>query len=174
MTTLNNVISGKQQVEIREYITAVDFTGIVKIISNSCFKENEYHAEYYEIIRRYVLLKYFTDIKVAEKDMNRIFEKTQQGTWFIAIEEKIVSLPVWKAVEVAVEKQIAYTIQTRETAFDKLCNSLTKNIPDKDTMAEIKQIANRLNDVSDEQIIQTVVSHSDEVIENEQSQRSDK
>lgn len=162
METLSNVIENKCKPEIVTIVDVKKFASIVKIMSSSCFLENEYHSEYYEIIRRYVIVKYFTNIKVNEKTINRIFEQSQHGTWFREIEAVVVACPIWKAIETAVANQLDYLIKTRESAFDRLCRMLADNVPTEDSISAIQDIANKIQSIDNKQIIEKIVSHSEE------------
>ena len=146
-------------VEIKGYIDVDSFANIVHTIADSCFSDGEYHAENREIARRFVILKYLTDIDVAEKDINEIFKSTQGGTWYTDIEREIIKLPVWVEIEQAVDKQIDYIISSLPTSFDSLCADLSAILATDNTqnLADIKEVLDKLNTVDEKKFVEAAV-----------------
>lgn len=149
-------------VEIKAYLDVDTFGSIVQTVAQSSFVDGEYHAENREIARRYVILKYFTDIEIDEDtDVAEIF-KTTQGNWYSQIESDVVKLPMWGEVETAIDKQIDYIIATRQTAFDKLCADLSAIIKTDNTqnLADVKEVLEKLDKVDKQEFVEAVVEQS--------------
>lgn len=142
-------------VNIKQYIDVDTFANIVNGITDACFVENHYHAENREIARRFVILKYMTDIEVDEAEIASIFAATQTGNWYGAIEHEVVKLPIWAEVEQAVDIQIA----SYPTAFDRLCDNISATINSNAevNIAEIKEVLDKLSKVDKEEFVQAAV-----------------
>lgn len=143
-------------VEIKSYIDVDTFANIVGTVANTCFINNEYRAENREIARRFVILKYMTDIEIDEENLNEIFKTTQGGNWYGDIEREIIKLPIWGEVEQAIDKEIDYLVLSRETGFDKLCSDLSKALSSftNDNLNDVKDILNKLNIINKEEFVE--------------------
>lgn len=149
-------------VEIKTYIDAETFKSIVQTIAISCFEKNEYKAENREIVRRFAIIKYLTDIEVNDDECSEIFKMTQGGNWFAQIESEITKLPAWAEIELAVDRQIDYMIATRQTTFDKVCADLSAilTMDTKADLADVKEILNGLNSVNERDFAKAVVDNA--------------
>ena len=149
-------------VEIKTYLDVDTFGSIVQTVAQSSFTDGEYHAENREIARRYCIIKYMTDIELEDTDVAEIFKTTQGGNWYSQIESEVVKLPVWGEVETAIDKQIDYTIATRQTAFDKLCADLSAIIKTDNTqnLADVKEVLEKLDKVDKQEFVEAVVEQS--------------
>lgn len=149
-------------VEIKGYVDVDTFKNIVQTVAQSCFEEGEYKAENREIARRYCVVKYMTDIEVDDGNVSELFKTTQGGNWYSQIESEVVKLPVWAEIETAIDNQVAYIIETRQTAFDKVCSDLSA-ILSKDTQADLadaKQVLDKLNAVDKEAFVEAAIQNN--------------
>jgi|GEM_PF-3818817 hypothetical protein len=163
-TPLSKIVKiNGMKVEIKTYLDADKYAAAVKTIADTCFQEGTYCPEYRELARKYVILKYFTNIEVSDDMVKEIFKTSQNRTWFSKIESTVTSLPVWTNIESSVNALIDYRIRSRKTSFDELCDSLkaitaemaanTNGID----MDVIKNLTDRLNGLSSKEIIRTIV-----------------
>ena len=152
---------GGAVVEIKKVISVDNYINIIYTVVKTCFVDNTYHAENREIARRYAIIKYFTDIELGECDVNTIFELTQKGNWYGAIESEVIKCPVWAEVELAIDKQIDYIIATKQTAFDKLCADLSAIIKTDNTqnLADIKEVLDGLNKVNEKDFVKAIAEN---------------
>lgn len=148
-------------VEIKTYIDAETFKSIVQTIALGCFEETGYKAENREIVRRFAIIKYLTDIEVNDDECSEIFKMTQGGNWFAQIESEVVKLSVWTEIELAIDRQIDYIIATRQTAFDKVCADLSAilSTDTKADLADVKQILDGLNSVDKKAFVEAVTEN---------------
>lgn len=146
-------------VEIKNYLDVETFKSIVQTVSQSCFEDDGYHAEDREIARRYCILKYMTDIELGDTGASEVFKTTQSGTWYSQIEAEVAKLPIWAEVESAIDNQIAYLIETRQTAFDQFCSDLSAIIKTDNTqnLADIKEVLDKLDKVDKKAFVDEVV-----------------
>ena len=147
-------------IEIKSIVDAETYISAVQTVVQSCFVDGEFRAENREIARRYVILKYFTDIEIdKDTDVSEIFKTTQGGTWYGDIEREVVKLPVWGEVETAIDKQIDYTLATRPTAFDKVCADLSAilSVDTKADLADVKEVLKDLTKVDKEEFVDAVI-----------------
>lgn len=151
------------EVKIQTYLDADTYAAAVQTIADTCFQDDTYRPEYRELARKYVILKYFTNIEISDDMVKEIFKMSQSGAWFAKIERTVTSLPVWTEIEIASNELIDYKIRTRKTSFDELCDSLktltaemaaSTNGIDMDV---IKNLTERLNGISNKEIIRTVI-----------------
>lgn len=149
-------------VEIKTYVDVDTFASIIYTIVNTCVEKGKYRAENREIARRYIILKYFTNIEVGEDDIPEIFKCSQSGNWFAEIEREVIKLPIWAEIEAAIDSQITYEIQTRQTAFDKLCADISENIAVDNTqnLADIKEVLSGLEKVDKHAFAEAVVDNA--------------
>lgn len=149
-------------VEIKGYIDVGTFKNIVQVVANSCFEGNVYHAENREIARRYCIIKYMTDLDFEEAGVAEIFKTTQSGNWYSQIETEITKLPVWSEVETAIDNQITYLIETRETAFDKLCSDLSEVVGSNssENLKDIKEVLEKLEKVDKKEFVRAVTEEA--------------
>lgn len=149
-------------IEIKNYINVDMFANMVNTIARTLFDEDEeFCAWNREIAKRFVILKYMTNIEVSESDINEIFKLTQSGDWYNDIERIVTGLPLWGEIEDAVDKQIDYIIATRSTSFDKLCSDISANIAVDNTqnLADIKEILDGLNNVNKKDFVKAVTEN---------------
>ena len=143
-------------VEIKGYLDVETFANIVSTVAKTCFIDNEYRAENREIARRFVILKYMTDVEVDEENINEIFKTTQGGTWYGDIEREVIKLPIWGEVEQAIDKEIDYLAMSRETGFDKLCADLSRALGSftSDNLNDVKDMLDKLSTVNKEEFVE--------------------
>lgn len=143
------------EVEIKGYLDVDTFADIVHVIADTCFENGEYKAENREIARRYVILKYMTNIDVSEDEINEIFKSTQAGNWFEDIAKEVERLPIWGEVETAIDLQIL----AHPSAFDRLCDSLSSLISTDQSakLSDVKQILEKLDRVDKRDFVEAVV-----------------
>lgn len=148
-------------VEIKSCISVDDFANAIHTVANTCFNDGTYHAENREIARRFVMLKYFTDIEVAEENINDIFKYTQSGSWFADIERDIVKFSIWAEIEQSIDRQIDYIIETRQTAFDNLCTDLSAIITtdNSQNLADVKEVLDKINKVDKQEFVEAVTEN---------------
>lgn len=150
-------------IEIKNYINVDMFANMVNTIARTLFNDNgEFCAWNREIAKRFVILKYMTDIEVSELEINKIFKLTQSGNWYNDIERMVTELPLWGEIEDAVDKQIDYIIATRPTSFDKLCSDISANIAVDNTqnLADVKEVLEKLDKVDKHEFVEAVVEQS--------------
>ena len=150
---------GGAVVEIKKVISVDNYANMIYTVVKTCFVDNTYHAENREIARRYAIIKYFTDIELGEYDVNTIFELTQKGNWYDAIESEVTKCPMWGEVETAIDKQIDYIIATRQTTFDKLCADLSAilSVDTKADLADVKEVLKDLTKVDKDEFVDAVI-----------------
>ena len=149
-------------IKIKNYINVDMFANMVNTIASTLFDEDgEFCAWNREIAKRFVILKYMTDIEVSELEINEIFKLTQSGNWYNDIERMVTELPLWGEIEDAVDKQIDYIIATHPTSFDKLCSDISANIAVDNTqkLADIKEILDGLNNVNKKDFVKAVTEN---------------
>ena len=154
-------ISGNK-VEIKTYVDAETYATVVKTIADNCFKDNQYYPEYFEIVRRYVILNYFTNIDLTNVSLEEIFKASQKGNWFCKIEKEVITLPIWKSIEVSASNCIEYAIKSRKTSFDNLCDSFNTTVTTMNSSIDIgviKELNDRLKKASDKEIIDKISSN---------------
>lgn len=131
-------------VDVKTNIDAENYTSIIRTIAENCFVDNQYHPAYFEIVRRYVILDYFTNIDVENISLNEVFKTSQNGNWFDKIEKIVTSLPIWNRIESATNAYIDYKIKSRKTSFDNLCDSFN-SLAEENSKIDVGVI-NELND----------------------------
>ena len=149
---------GKTPIEIKGYLPAETFAEIVNTVANSSFAEDgTYHPEYREIAKRYVVIKYLTDIELGEMSAAELFKSTQGGTWYETIVHEAGKLSVWAELEQAIDEAINYKLLTRKTSFDSLCDILS-TFADKmgDTKA-LDEIAEKLGNLDDKAVVEAII-----------------
>lgn len=161
-----------EKIEIKTCIDTETYASAIMTISENCFKDDQYHPEYFEIVKRYAILSYFTNIDLADISLTEIFKRTQEGNWFYKIEKEVTVLPIWKCIETSAHNYIDFTIKSRKTSFDELCDSLkaitaemaaNTNSIDMDV---IKKLTDRLNGLSNKEIVRNIVEeHKNDKIE---------
>lgn len=157
--TATKKISGNK-IEIKSRVDVDTFANIVDIISASCFKDGSYRAWNREIAKRFVILKYMTNIEVTEEEINYIFEATQVGDWYASIENEVVKLPVWSEVEIAIDNQISYILSGQKTSFDILCDTLSNMASQDldDRLVDVKEILDKINKVDKEGFVNATIN----------------
>lgn len=151
------------EVKIQTYLDADTYIAAVQTIADTCFQDDIYRPEYRELARKYVILKYFTNIEISNDMVKEIFKMSQSGEWFAKIERAVTSLPVWTEVEVATNELIDYKIRSLKTSFDELCDSLKALMAEMASntngidMEIIKNLTDRLNGISNKEIVRTIV-----------------
>lgn len=149
----------KVPVEIKGYLKADKFAEIVNTVANSCFDDNDsYRPEFREIAKRYVVIKYMTDIQIGDMNAAELFKASQGGTWYELVSCEVDKLPVWAELEKAIDEAINYMLLTRKTAFDDLCETL-KDFADKmgDTKS-LEEIAKRIENLDDKKVVEAIVN----------------
>lgn len=152
------------KVKIKTYLDADAYAEITATITDTCFQGGTYHPEYREMVRKYVILKYFTNIVVSDNMIKEIFKVAQSGTWFADIERVVISLPVWSDIENTVDEMINYRITVRKTSFDELCDKihdLLDTIPtdQTQTLDDIKAVLKGLENVDKKAFIEAVTEN---------------
>lgn len=151
----------KIPVEIKTYLDVDAFVSAANTIANSCFDDDtdEYRPEYYDIAKRYVLLKYLTDIDFGDMGVGEIFKVTQSD-WYYEIEKACAILAY--EIEDAANKIIAYRLSTRKTAFDNLCDNLSATLKQDNSqnLADIKAVLDGLSKVDKRAFAEAVVENN--------------
>lgn len=168
MPTINDITSktplkdevikiSKLPVTIRTSLSTDDFALAVRTIANSCFVNDVYRPEFKEIAKRYIILKYLTDINLGDLEVSEIFEYTQ-SQWYLDVENACANHTAYYDIQKAADELIEYRIRTRKTAFDDLCDTL-KEFADKmgDTKS-LENIAERLGNLSDKEVVRAIVN----------------
>lgn len=168
--TNKSIKIGKVYVEIKTYLSAEDFMSAVKLITDSCFMNGEYHPEFKEPTKKFTYLKYFTDINVDEIDTGELYKITQTE-WYDKIYLEISTLPVFLDIETVVDESIKYRIDTRKTAFEKLCEDLSAllQIDSSQNLADIKDVLDKLDSVDKQEFVKAVTEN---VIEKTQKENT--
>lgn len=157
-------------VTINTYLDVDTYATIIHNMADSCFVDGKYRAENREIIRRYVILKYMTDIELPTTDVTvdgevetadnirEIFKSTQGGTWYADIEREVTKLPIWWEIETAVDAQI----KAYPTAFDNLCDSLSAMISasSEQNLADVQKILEELGKVDPKAFVEAVAKRN--------------
>lgn len=149
---------GKVAVTVKGYLSADIYAEIANTIANSSFDEvGTYRPEYREIARRYVVLKYMTDLDLGEMDTSEIFKVTQSGTWYNTIVNEVNKLPVWAELEQSVDEIINYKLLTRKTSFDDLCEILSDFAEKMGDTKSLDAIADKLSNLDDKAVVETIL-----------------
>lgn len=150
---------GKVAVTVKGYLSADTYAEIANTIANSSFDEaGTYRPEYREIARRYVVLKYMTDLDLGEMDTSEVFKVTQSGTWYNAIVNEVNKLPVWAELEQSVDEIINYKLLTRKTSFDDLCEILSAFAEKMGDTKSLDAIAEKLTNLDDKAVVEAIVN----------------
>lgn len=147
----------KQKVAIYASITTNDFATAVRTIADSCFVDGDYRPEFKEVAKRYVVLKYFTDIDLGETAVDEIFELSQ-ADWYLDIETAVANHGTYLEVQKAADELIEYRIRTRQTKFDDLCDVLKQFADKVADMKSLEEIADRLKNLDDKAVVKAVVN----------------
>lgn len=146
-------------VTIKTYLDADNYSEIVNTIANSCFDESGvYHPEYREIARRYVIIKYMTDIDLGEMGVSEVFKCTQGSAWFASIATDVTKLLIWSEIEQAVDEAINYKNLTRKTSFDNLCEILSAFAEKMGDTKSLDAIADKLSNLDDKAVVEAIVN----------------
>jgi hypothetical protein len=146
-------------VTVKTYLDADNYSEIVNTIANSCFDESgAYRPEYREIARRYVIIKYMTDIDLGEMGVSEVFKCTQGSTWFASIATDVTKLPIWTEIEQAVDEAINYKNLTRKTPFDNLCEILSAFAEKMGDTKSLDAIASKLANLDDKAVVEAIVN----------------
>lgn len=145
-------------VTIKTYLDADNYSEIVNTIANSCFDESGvYHPEYREIAKRYVIIKYMTDIDLGDMGVSEVFKCTQGSAWFASIATDVTKLPIWTEIEQAVDEAINYKNLTRKTSFDDLCEILSAFAEKMGDTKSLDAIADKLSNLDDKAVVETIL-----------------
>lgn len=146
------------KVEIKGYLDIDTYANIIYSVADSCFIDGVFHAENREIARRYAIVKYMTDIDIADINIVEVFKSTQAGTWYADIENEVVKLPIWAEVEQAIDNQIA---SLSKTSFDKLCDNLSAMLDtDMSTnLADVKEVLDKLGNIDSKKLVKAVMEN---------------
>lgn len=147
---------GKIPVIIRMFLDVDTFASAVHTIADTCFVDGEYRPEYYEIAKRYMVMKYMTDVDLGDMNVSEVFKVTQND-WYRVIENECVNSTVYVDILKAADELIDYLIRTRQTKFDDLCDTL-KVFADKagDTKS-LEEIAERIKNLDDKQVAEAIL-----------------
>lgn len=157
---MNKKINGVS-VTIKSYLDVSEYAEVVRTIASSCFEEDgTYRPEYRLISERYVMLQHMTDLEI-DMSVEEIFKSSQGGSWFNEIEREVVKLPIWAEIVQAVDAQIEYMILTRQTKFDDLCDTLNTFSEKITDMKSLDEIADKLRNLDDKEIVSAIVEKSD-------------
>ena len=157
-------------VTINAYLDVDTYATIIHTIADSCFVDGKYKAENREIVRRYAILKYMTDIELPTTEVvadgetetvdniREIFKSTQGGSWWSEVEREVTKLPIWAEIESAVDAQIA----AYPTAFDNLCDSLSAMISasSEQNLADVQKILEELGKVDPKAFVEAVAKRN--------------
>lgn len=157
---------GKVPVEIKTYISAEDFMSAVRLVVEASFDEDgAYRPEYKELVKRYAYLRYLTDIDVSDIETGELYKVTQ-SEWYEQIAKEFVNIQAYYNINDAIDEAIQYRLDTRQTAFDKLCNDLSAilNTNITDNLADVKDVLDKLNSVDKKEFVKAVTEN---VIEKE-------
>ena len=154
----------KIPVAIRTSISANDFTSAVRTIVNSCLVADEddesgeikYNPEYKEIVKRYVVLRYLTDIELGDMTVTEIYELSQRD-WYREIEEACANYSPIHDIQKAVDELIDYQIFTRQTKFDEACESVKKIADKVFDIGSLSEIAKKLSNMDDKAIVEAII-----------------
>lgn len=145
-------------VTVKTYLDADNYSEIVNTIANSCFDESgAYRPEYREIARRYVIIKYMTDIELGEMGVSEVFKCTQGNTWFASIAADVTKLPIWTEIEQAVDEAINYKNLTRKTSFDDLCVVLSEFAEKMGDTKALDELAEKMTNLDDKAVVKAIV-----------------
>ena len=145
-------------VTVKTYLDADNYSEIVNTIANSCFDESgAYRPEYREIARRYVIIKYMTDIDLGEMGVSEVFKCTQGSAWFASIATDVTKLPIWAEIEQAVDEIINYKNLTRKTSFDNLCEILSAFAEKMGDTKSLDAIADKLANLDDKAVVEAIL-----------------
>lgn len=149
---------GKTTIEIKGYLSAETFAEIVNTVANSSFGEDDtYRPEYREIAKRYVVIKYLTDIELGDMNATELFKSTQGGTWYGVIEHEASKLSVWAELEQAIDESINYKLLTRKTSFDSLCEILSAFADKMGDTKSLDEIADKLSNLDDKAVVEAII-----------------
>ena len=157
---------GKIPVEIKTYISADDFFSAVKLVVEASFDEDgTYRPEYKELVMRYVYLRYLTDIDVSDIETGELYKITQ-SEWYEQLAKEFVNIQAYYNINSAVDEAIQHRIETRQTAFDKLCADLSAilNTDMTSNLADVKDVLDKLGSVDKKEFVKAVTEN---VIEKE-------
>ena len=146
------------KVEIKGYLDIDTYANIIYSAADSCFIDGVFHAENREIARRYAIIKYMTDIDIADVNITEVFKSTQAGTWYMDIENEVIKLPIWAELELAIDNQIN---NMHKTSFDNLCDSLSAmlNTDLSSNLADVKTVLDKLSDVDKTEFVKAVTNN---------------
>lgn len=150
------------KVEIKTYLDADNYAEAINTMAESCFdKSGAYRPEFREIVRRYIILKYFTNIDIDSVSINEIFKDSQSGNWFEEIESVIVNTRIWTEIEQAVDNKISYEIKS---SFDKLCDKCTEllNVIPTDINETLSSLSDVLHKLEGKELVKAVVDNIEE------------
>lgn len=157
---------GKIPVEIKTYISADDFFSAVKLVVEASFDEDGiYRPEYKELVMRYAYLRYLTDVDVSDIETGELYKVTQ-SEWYEQIAKEFVNIQAYYNINSAVDEAIQHRIETRQTAFDKLCADISAilNTDLTANLADVKDVLDKLNSVDKKEFVKAVTEN---VIEKE-------
>ena len=149
---------GKTPVEIKTYVDVDTFVSAVHTIADTCFVDGEYRPEYYEIAKRYALLKYMTDIDLGDISVEEIFKVTQ-NEWYYTIEKECATYTSFYEITQAAKELINHNCKT---AFDNLCDNLSATLKQDNSqnLADIKAVLDGLSKVDKRAFAEAVVENN--------------
>lgn len=153
---------GKVPVEIKTYISAEDFMSAVRLVVEASFDEDgAYRPEYKEVVKRYAYLRYLTDIDVSDIETGELYKVTQ-SEWYEQIAKEFVNIQAYYNINDAIDEAVQYRLDTRQTAFDKLCADLSAilNTDFNGNLADVKDVLEKLGNVDKDAFVKAVVDQN--------------
>ena len=161
------------QIEIKNTLSLDDFAQFVTNVADSCFTtdditgETTYAPYFYDVAKSYYTIKYFTNIDVDKVDI-KTFWLTFMSDNCQAVLDYIKDVPYYKeairSIDELIKHKIELLIKRTPTKFDEVCDSI-KNVINKSEsfmenldMTSIKKIADKLNGMSEREIIEIIAS----------------
>lgn len=170
--TSNNPLShskvkiNKNYVTVKTYLDVDHYASAIRTIANSCFTEEGYRPEFKEVAKRYVIVKYFTDIEIGDMSVEELF-KVSQNDWYYTIENEVANLGIYVDMMNAVDEVIRYRLSTAKTSFDELCDEVREiagRVDDRQSedMNVMEKLLNKLSSVNNDTIAKAIVSKDNE------------
>lgn len=165
------------QIEIKNTLSLDDFAQFVTNVADSCFTTDEITGEtiyapyFYDVAKKYYTIKYFTNIDVDKVDIKTFWLTSISSENCQVVLDCFEYIPYYKeavrSIDELIKHKIELLIKRTPTKFDEVCDSI-KNVIDKSEsfmenldMTSIKKIADKLEGISDKEIVETIVSKED-------------
>ena len=155
---------GKIPVTVKSNLSSDDFVMAVHTIADTCFTDEGYRPEYQDIVKPYVVLKYFTDIDLGEMSVDEVFKITQNA-WYSLIEKECFNCSAFNTIELTANKLIDYRLSTQKTSFDEMCDkvkSVFDNMPENidDKLEDVKTILDNINKVDKDAFVKETLKQN--------------